>query len=142
MRSATSCEHPAWTSTSSRHSTTCCCTSERGPWPCGAAEREAAMQEWYPTRRGVSSLPYEVSTLPTMASEDDLLAAAAAARPFAEAGEAVVGVLFADPFEHGLVFPLRARPRRRRGRRRRRPGLRLIAIDGDGRAVEDTRRVQ
>ena len=39
-----------------------------------------------------------------MASEDQLLAAAAAAKPFATAGEEVVGVLVADPFDHGLVF--------------------------------------
>jgi hypothetical protein len=39
-----------------------------------------------------------------MASEDQLLAAAAAAKPFAAADEEVVGVLVADPFDRGLVY--------------------------------------
>jgi hypothetical protein len=77
-----------------------------------------------------------------MASEDQLLAAAAAARPFAEAGEAVVGVLVADPFEHGLVFLCALGPEDDVGDDDDVPDLGWIAIDGDGRAVEDTRRVQ
>src|SRR5664279_4773287 len=50
------------------------------------------------------SRAFPPTRLRAMASEDQLLAAAAAAKPFAVAGEEVVGVLVADPFDHGLVF--------------------------------------
>src|SRR3954451_15671398 len=146
MRSATSCEQPAWTSTSSRHSTTCCCTSERGPWPCGAADREAAMSQWYPTRRRVWSRSDSSLYATRMASEDQLLAAAAAAKPFAAAGEEVVGVLVADPFEHGLVFLCALGPAaddEDEGEDADEvPELGWIAVDPGGLALADSRRVQ
>jgi len=77
-----------------------------------------------------------------MASEDQLLAAAAAARPFADVGEAVVGVLVADPFEHGLVFLCALGPEDDDPDGDDIPDLGWIAIDGEGRAVADTRRVE
>src|SRR5712671_4365428 len=159
IRSATSCEQPAWMSTSSRHSTTCCCTSERGPWPCGAAEREAAMSQWYPNGRAVWSCSFEafvenqharscerlrVITLRAMASEDQLLAAAAAAKPFAAAGEQVVGVLVADPFDRGLVYLCALGPPAEDEDLDddEVPELGWIAVDTDGLALADARRVQ
>jgi hypothetical protein len=79
-----------------------------------------------------------------MASEDKLLAAAVAAKPFAAAGEAVVGVLVADPFEHGIVFLCALGPPEEdededAGEV---PELGWIAVDGDGLALADSRRVQ
>jgi hypothetical protein len=74
-----------------------------------------------------------------MASEDQLLAAAAAAKPFATPGESVVGVLVADPFERGLVFLCALGPP---GEDDDVPELGWIAIDGDGLALADPRRVQ
>ena len=107
MRSATSCEQPAWTSTSSRHSTTCCCTSERGLWALRSDRSRSCHESMvadaaHGVFAGSPGIP--APTLRAMASEDQLLAAAAAAKPFAAAGEEVVGVLVADPFDHGLVF--------------------------------------
>lgn len=78
-----------------------------------------------------------------MASEDQLLAAAAAARPFAGAGEAVVGVLVADPFERGLVFLCALGPEVDDDLDDDHvPELGWIAVDGDGLALADGRRVQ
>jgi hypothetical protein len=77
-----------------------------------------------------------------MASEDQLLAAAAAAKPFAVAGEAVVGVLVADPFEHGLVFLCALGPPAEDDDSDDVPELGWIAVDGDGLALADARRVQ
>jgi hypothetical protein len=79
-----------------------------------------------------------------MASEDQLLAAAAAAKPFAVAGEAVVGVLVADPFEHGLVFLCALGPSEEDDEDDAGgvPELGWIAVDGDGLALADSRRVQ
>ncbi len=78
-----------------------------------------------------------------MASEDQLLAAAAAAKPFAAAGEAVVGVLVADPFDHGLVFLCALGPSDDdEGDDDEVPELGWIAVDGDGLALADARRVQ
>jgi hypothetical protein len=79
-----------------------------------------------------------------MASEDQLLAAAAAAKPFAAAGEAVVGVLVADPFEHGLVFLCALGPPAEDDDEDSDdvPELGWIAVDGDGLALADARRVQ
>jgi hypothetical protein len=79
-----------------------------------------------------------------MASEDQLLAAAAAAKPFAAAGEEVVGVVLADPFERGLVFLCAlgpAGPDDDAGDDDV-PELGWIAVDGDGLALADARRVQ
>src|SRR6185312_2916182 len=79
-----------------------------------------------------------------MASEDQLLAAAAAAKPFATAGEEVVGVVLADPFERGLVFLCAlgpAGPDDDAGDDDV-PELGWIAVDGDGLALSDARRVQ
>jgi hypothetical protein len=79
-----------------------------------------------------------------MASEDQLLAAAAAAKPFAAADEEVVGVVLADPFERGLVFLCALGPAGPDDD----PGgddvpeLGWIAVDGDGLALADARRVQ
>jgi hypothetical protein len=78
-----------------------------------------------------------------MASEDQLLAAAAAATPFAGAGEAVVGVLVADPFERGLVFLCALGPEVDDDLDDDHvPELGWIAVDGDGLALADGRRVQ
>jgi hypothetical protein len=80
-----------------------------------------------------------------MASEDQLLAAAAAAKPFAVAGEAVVGVLVADPFENGLVFLCALGPEAEGEEDLdddEVPELGWIAVDGEGLALADTRRVQ
>jgi hypothetical protein len=78
-----------------------------------------------------------------MASEDQLLAAAAAAKPFATAGEAVVGVLVADPFERGLVFLCAlGAPGEDDDHDDEVPELGWIAVDGDGLALADARRVQ
>src|SRR6476469_4405479 len=79
-----------------------------------------------------------------MASEDQLLAAAAAAKPFVVAGEAVVGVLVADPFEHGLVFLCALGPSEDDGEddSGEVPELGWIAVDVDGLALADSRRVQ
>ena len=79
-----------------------------------------------------------------MASEDQLLAAAAAAKPFATAGEAVVGVLVADPFAHGIVFlcALGPPPEDDEGDDDEVPELGWIAVDADGLALADARRVQ
>jgi hypothetical protein len=79
-----------------------------------------------------------------MASEDQLLAAAAAAKPFAAAGEEVVGVVLADPFARGLVFLCAlgpAGPDDDSGDDDV-PELGWIAVDGDGLALADARRVQ
>jgi hypothetical protein len=76
-----------------------------------------------------------------VASEDQLLAAAAAAKPFAAAGESVVGVLVADPFEHGLVFLCALGPPAE-DEDDDVPELGWIAVDGDGLALADARRVQ
>jgi hypothetical protein len=82
--------------------------------------------------------------LRAMASEDQLLAAAAAAKPFAAAGEEVVGVLVADPFDHGLVFLCALGPPAEddEGDPDDVPELGWIAVDGDGLALGDDRRVQ
>ena len=79
-----------------------------------------------------------------VASEDQLLAAAVAAKPFAAAGEAVVGVLVADPFAHGLVFlcALGAPAEDDEEDEDEIPELGWIAVDGDGLALADSRRVQ
>ena len=80
-----------------------------------------------------------------MASEDQLLAAAVAAKPFAAAGEAVVGVLVADPFAHGLVFlcALGAPAEDDEDDDEDEiPELGWVAVDGDGLALADARRVQ
>jgi hypothetical protein len=79
-----------------------------------------------------------------MASEDQLLAAAAAAKPFATAGEEVVGVLVADPFDHGLVFLCALGPpaEDEDDDPDDVPELGWIAVDGDGLALGDERRVQ
>jgi hypothetical protein len=80
-----------------------------------------------------------------MASEDQLLAAAAAAKPFATAGEEVVGVLVADPFEHGLVFLCALGPPvddEEEFDEDAVPELGWIAVDGEGLALSDERRVQ
>jgi hypothetical protein len=77
-----------------------------------------------------------------MASEDQLLAAAAAAKPFAGAGEAVVGVLVADPFDHGLVFLCALGPEGDDLDDDHVPELGWIAIDGEGLALADGRRVR
>ena len=79
-----------------------------------------------------------------MASEDQLLAAAAAAKPFAAAGEEVVGVVLADPFERGLVFLCALGPGRPDDDADDDdvPELGWIAVDGDGLALADARRVQ
>jgi len=80
-----------------------------------------------------------------MASEDQLLAAAAAAKPFAAAGEEVVGVLVADPFEHGLVFLCALGPPADDDGDEDAddvPELGWIAVDPGGLALADSRRVQ
>jgi hypothetical protein len=79
-----------------------------------------------------------------MASEDQLLAAAAAAKPFATAGEEVVGVLVADPFDHGLVFLCALGPPAEDDDDDPDdvPELGWIAVDGEGLALSDDRRVQ
>jgi hypothetical protein len=77
-----------------------------------------------------------------VASEDQLLAAAAAAKPFAAAGEAVVGVLVADPFEHGIVFLCALGPPAEDDDTEDVPELGWIAVDADGLALADSRRVQ
>ena len=79
-----------------------------------------------------------------MASEDQLLAAAAAAKPFAAAGEEVVGVLVADPFDRGLVYlcALGPPPEDDDLDDDDIPELGWIAVDGDGLALADARRVQ
>jgi hypothetical protein len=79
-----------------------------------------------------------------MASEDQLLAAAVAAKPFAAAGEAVVGVLVADPFEHGIVYLCALGPPAEDEDEDADevPELGWIAVDGDGLALADSRRVQ
>jgi hypothetical protein len=79
-----------------------------------------------------------------VASEDQLLAAAVAAKPFAAAGEAVVGVLVADPFEHGIVFLCALGPPAEDdgGDVDDVPELGWIAVDADGLALADSRRVQ
>jgi len=80
-----------------------------------------------------------------MASEDQLLAAAAAAKPFAAAGEEVVGVLVADPFEHGLVFLCALGPPADDDGHEDAddvPELGWIAVDPGGLALADARRVQ
>jgi len=79
-----------------------------------------------------------------MASEDQLLAAAAAAKPFATAGEEVVGVVLADPFERGLVFLCALGPAGPDDDSDEDdvPELGWIAVDGDGLALADARRVQ
>lgn len=79
-----------------------------------------------------------------MASEDQLLAAAAAAKPFAAAGEEVVGVVLADPFERGLVFLCALGPAGPDDDADDDdvPELGWIAVDGDGLALADARRVQ
>jgi hypothetical protein len=79
-----------------------------------------------------------------VASEDQLLAAAAAAKPFAAAGEAVVGVLVADPFAHGLVFLCALGPPAEGDDEDADdvPELGWIAVDAEGLALADSRRVQ
>jgi hypothetical protein len=79
-----------------------------------------------------------------MASEDQLLAAAAAAKPFATAGEEVVGVLVADPFDRGLVYLCALGPPAddEEFDEDDVPELGWIAVDGDGLALADARRVQ
>lgn len=79
-----------------------------------------------------------------MANEDQLLAAAVAAKPFAEAGEAVVGVLVADPFAHGLVFLCALGPPAEADDEDDEdiPELGWIAVDAAGLALADPRRVQ
>jgi hypothetical protein len=79
-----------------------------------------------------------------MASEDQLLAATAAAKPFAAAGEDVVGVLVADPFDHGLVFLCALGPPidEDDDDEEEIPELGWIAIDAEGLAIADSRRVQ
>jgi hypothetical protein len=79
-----------------------------------------------------------------MASEDQLLAAAAAAKPFAAAGEEVVGVLLADPFERGLVYLCALGPPADDEDLADEdvPELAWIALDGEGAALADARRVQ
>ena len=75
-----------------------------------------------------------------VASEDQLLAAAVAAKPFAAAGEAVVGVLVADPFAHGLVFLCALGPPPSdddEDDEDEIPELGWIAVDGDGLALAD-----
>ena len=78
-----------------------------------------------------------------MASEDQLLAAAAA-KPFATAGEEVVGVLVADPFDRGLVYLCALGPPAEDDDfdDDEVPELGWIAVDGDGLALADPRRVQ
>jgi hypothetical protein len=78
-----------------------------------------------------------------MASEDQLLAAAVAAKPFAAAGEEVVGVLVADPFDRGLVYLCALGPPAEDDEfdEDEVPELGWIAIDGDGLALADSRRV-
>jgi hypothetical protein len=72
-----------------------------------------------------------------VASEDQLLAAAVAAKPFAGAGEAVVGVLVADPFARGLVFlcALGSPEEDEDAAAGEIPELGWIAVDGDGLAL-------
>jgi hypothetical protein len=84
------------------------------------------------------------TTLRGMASEDQLLAAAAAAKPFAVAGEEVVGVLVADPFDHGLVFLCALGPPAEDddGDPDDVPDLGWIAVDAEGLALVGERRVQ
>src|ERR1700712_2551848 len=84
------------------------------------------------------------TTLRGMASEDQLLAAAAAAEPFGVAGEEVVGVLVADPFDHGLVFLCALGPAAEDEDDDPDdvPELGWIAVDGDGLALVADRRVQ
>ncbi|HET6172834.1 MAG TPA: hypothetical protein VFD90_09515 [Gaiellales bacterium] len=78
-----------------------------------------------------------------MASEDQLLAAAAAAKPFAAAGEEVVGVLVADPFDRGLVFLCALGPPAEDDLDDDEiPELGWIALAPDGVAIADERRVQ
>jgi hypothetical protein len=79
-----------------------------------------------------------------VASEDQLLAAAVAAKPFAGAGEAVVGVLVADPFARGLVFlcALGSPEEDEDAAAGEIPELGWIAVDGDGLALADARRVE
>ena len=91
-----------------------------------------------------SPVAIPASTLRAMASEDQLLAAAAAAKPFAAAGEEVVGVLVADPFDHGLVFLCALGPPADDddGDADDVPELGWIAVDGDGLALADARRVR
>ena len=78
-----------------------------------------------------------------MASEDQLLAAATAAKPFAAADEEVVGVLVADPFDRGLVYLCALGPPA--GDELDDddvPELGWIALDADGKPLADSRRVQ
>jgi hypothetical protein len=79
-----------------------------------------------------------------MASEDQLLAAAAAAKPFAAAGEEVVGVLVADPFDRGLVYLCALGPPADDDDFDDEdvPELGWIAVDAEGLALADARRVQ
>jgi hypothetical protein len=79
-----------------------------------------------------------------MASEDQLLAAAAAAKPFAAAGEEVVGVLVADPFDRGIVYLCALGPPAEDDDDLDDdiPELGWIAVDADGLALADARRVQ
>jgi hypothetical protein len=78
-----------------------------------------------------------------MASEDQLLAAAAAAKPFAAAGEDVVGVIVADPFDRGLVYLCALGPPAEDDFDDDDvPELGWVAVDGDGLALADARRVQ
>ncbi|MDX6631406.1 MAG: hypothetical protein QOH00_3652 [Gaiellales bacterium] len=78
-----------------------------------------------------------------MASEDQLLAAAAAAKPFAASGEDVVGVLVADPFDRGLVYLCALGPPAEEDFDDDEvPELGWIAVGADGLALADARRVQ
>ena len=113
------------------------------------SDRSRSCHDVNGTRRGarVSSAHAGHSaptTLRAMASEDQLLAAAAAAKPFATAGEEVVGVLVADPFDHGLVFLCALGPPAEDDDDDHDdvPELGWIAVDGDGLALGDERRVQ
>jgi hypothetical protein len=78
-----------------------------------------------------------------MASEDQLLAAAAAAKPFAAADEDVVGVLVADPFDRGLVYLCAlGAPAGDELDEDEVPELGWIALDGNGKPLAESRRVQ
>ena len=78
-----------------------------------------------------------------MASEDQLLAAAAAAKPFATAGEQVVGVLVADPFDRGFVYLCAlGPPAEDEDFDDEVPELGWVAVDAEGVALAETRRVQ
>ena len=79
-----------------------------------------------------------------MASEEQLLAATAAAKPFAASGEDVVGVLVADPFDHGLVFLCALGPpvEDDEDDDEEIPELGWIGIDAEGLAIAEARRVQ